>query len=460
MISAAQDPGASSGGLRRILGPLSVGCVGVGAAIGSGIFATPHVAARYVQSPWTILVLWLVAGIITLLQTLVTAELATRMPRAGGEYQYLREAYGPFAAFFFGWSFTIFIVGGGSGTIAAMFGDVTSELLRLNGSWASPLLGCAAIVVVAGVNAAGLRTGAVTQNVLTFAKTAALVGIAVGALVVSHRAVPVSTVARVSHDYGSVEAFFLALLPVFWSYTGATDSAKMAEETRNSSRSLPRALCGSALLLMGVYLLYNYALLCGASTVEMVINPNVPTYVFIKAGYRSAGNALLAVVAVVCLGAISSTVLANVRVMYAMARDGLAPAIFGRMSDGQAPIAAIVLAAVLACAFVVNRRFEEILRIYFLASAVLFGLTYLSLIIFRRREGRGAVAVADVFRMPLAVPVAAFLVAIEAALAVNIVVSDIREKSPDSLFTGLMLAGMAGFYLIWRWRGERRVMQG
>ena len=452
MTSGAEPPRGTGGGLRRILGPISVGCVGVGAAIGSGIFATPHEAAKYLQSPWTILALWVVAGLITLLQTMVTAELATRMPRAGGEYQYLKQAYGPFAAFFFGWSFTIFIVGGGSGTIAALFGDVTAELLRFGGAWASPLLGCAAILVVAGVNAVGLRTGAVTQNVLTFTKTAALIGIAIGAMAVSRRGVPVAEVAATSGAGGPVESFFLALLPVFWSYTGATDSAKMAEETRDTSRSLPKALCGSALLLTVVYLVYNYALFCGASPEEMASHPNVPAHVFIKAGYPAAANVLLAIAALVCLGAISSTMLANVRVMYAMARDRLAPRAFGRMSNEQSPIAAIVLAAALACAFVINRRFEKILRIYFLASAVLFGLTYLSLIIFRWRESRGARSEGRIFRLPLAVPIAVFLVAIEAALAVNIIVSDIREKSPDSVYTGLMLAAMAGLYWLWRWR--------
>jgi APA family basic amino acid/polyamine antiporter len=432
-----------------MLGPVSVGCVGVGAAIGSGIFATPHEAARHLHSPWAILVLWVIAGTITFLQTLVTAELATRMPRAGGEYQYLKEAYGPFAAFFFGWSFTVFIIGAGAGTIAALFGDVTCELLQLHGHWASAALGCAAIIAVAILNATGLRTGAITQNILTIAKALALVGIAIGAVVLSGRMIPVPSFSPRPHSAaGPVESFFLALLPVFWSYTGATDSAKLAEEAKDSSRSLPLALGGSALLLTIVYFLYNYALLCGASATEMAEQKNVPAFVFAKAGHPSAAGALLAIAALVCLGSISSTLLANVRVLFAMARDGLAPKLFATMSDRQSPIAAIILAAALGCAFVVNRRFEEILRIYFLASAVLFGLTYLSLIIFRRREHSGEWP--NIFRLPLAVPIVLLLVAIEVAMAANIVIGDIRDGSPDCIYTVLMLTAMASFYFIWR----------
>lgn len=454
-MSDQSERGETQGSLRRMLGPISVGCVGIGAAIGSGIFATPHEAAKYLHSPWMILALWIVAGFITFLQTLVTAELATRVPKAGGEYQYLKDAYGPFAGFFFGWSFTLFIVGGGAGTIAALFGDVVAELLRLQAPWASALLGCSAIITVAVVNAVGLRSGAVTQNILTIAKTLSLVGIAIAAVTVSGRLTPAANPGpAVQLSAGPVETFFLALLPIFWSYTGATDSAKLAEETRDSSRSLPRALCGSAVLLTVVYLLYNYALFCAASPDEMALHQNVPTYVFARAGFQSAGNVSLAVAALVCLGAISSTILANVRVLFAMARDGLAPKIFAKMSEGQSPAAAIVLATILACSFVINRRFERILRIYFLASALLFGMTYLSLIIIRWKQRRSARS--NVFRMPFGLPVVVVLVAIEIAIAVNIIRGDIRDRSPDSLYTLCVLAGMVVFYVIWRRFGMAR----
>ncbi len=457
------NPGSSPSpphALRRVLGPVSVACVGMGAAIGSGIFATPGEAARHLASPWLILLVWLAAGVITLLQTLVTAELATRFPKAGGEYQYLKEAYGEFAGFFFGWSFVVFILGGGAGTIAALFGGFAAELAGINSAWASPAFGCAAVAAVVIVNAAGLRAGAVTQNLLTIAKVAALVGIAAGAMIIARRWTPApSEGPAAAYGEGWMSAFFMAMLPVFWSYTGATDSAKLAEETRDVRRALPRALCGTALALTVVYVLYNYALLCAMPPEVMAGKRSVPSLVFERAGIGYLGNLLLGISALVCLGAVSSTILANVRVMFAMARDGLAPRMFGRMSEGQSPIAALVLGGALACAFVVNRSFEQILRIYFMASTVLFGLAYLSLIVFRRREGRG-VSSTDVFRLPAGPWIAGGLVILEAALAVNIVMADIRNRTRDSLWTLAFLAAMAVFYVLWKRMGWGRVETG
>lgn len=438
--------------LRRVLGPVSVASVGVGAAIGSGIFATPGVAAQHLASPWMILAIWLLAGVITLLQSLVTAELATRFPRAGGEYQYLKEAYGEFAAFFFGWSFTIFIVGGGAGTIAALFGDFSAELLRMPQRWASPALGCAAIVAVLAVNVVGLRAGAVTQNILTFLKTAALLAIAIGAMWAARRMTPMPSTAAVPHGHeGSLEAFFLALLPVFWSYTGATDSAKMAEETRDVHKSLPRALCGSALLLTALYTFYNYALFCAASPGDMAGHRSIPSFIFARNGAGRLGDLMLAASALVCLGAVNSTILANVRVTYALARDGLAPGILARMSRRQAPIASLIVGGALACLFVLNRGFEQILRIYFMASTVLFGLTYLSLVIFRRRDRHlSRPFPTHALRLPYGSLIAIFLLGLEIALAAHIVWSDWARRSHDSLWTLAFLAATAGFYLIWK----------
>ena len=130
-----------------MLGPSTAVSVGVGGAIGSGIFGAPGVVANLIDSPRMILLIWLLCGGITMMQSLVSAELATRFPQAGGEYQYLKAAYGEFAAFFFGWSGTIFIIGGGGGTIAAALGEFAADLFGLAQPWAPPVLGCCAIVV-------------------------------------------------------------------------------------------------------------------------------------------------------------------------------------------------------------------------------------------------------------------------------------------------------------------------
>lgn len=438
--------------LRQILGPVSVACVGIGGAIGSGIFATPGEAATYLGSPWMILGVWLAAGFVTLLQSMVTAELATRFPRAGGEYQYLKEAYGDFAAFFFGWSFTVFIVGGGAGTIAAAFGEFVAELLVMDQPWAAPLFGCCAICTVGTINALGLKTGAVTQNLLTFLKTAAVLSIAIGAMVVAGRVTPAPrTIATEGMPVFGLEAFLLALMPAYWSYTGATDSAKLAEETKDVHKALPLALMSTVGVLTLVYLFYNYALLCAVSPAEMAGRRSVPALIFSGIKAYPINDMVLIASAMICLGAISSVFLANIRVTYALARDGLTFSALGRMTRAQAPAASILVGGSLACAFVIQRGFTQILHIYFLASAVLFGLTYLSLIVFRLRDRRtGQGFPRGVFRTPYGIAVAVLLIGFEIAIAGSIIATDVRKKSLDSLYTVGLLAGLAVLYLVWR----------
>ena len=445
--------------LRRLVGSVTVVCVGVGAAIGSGIFATPGEVAAYLSSPWLILLIWVVTGFITLLQTLVTAELATRFPKAGGEYQYLKEAYGDFAAFFFGWSFTIFVVGCGGGAIAAALGGFAAELLRVERTWAAPLLGCAAVIAVTAVNALGLRTGAFTQNLLTIMKTIALLAIGIGAWMVSGRLTPApAAAANPPAGTVSIEVFFLALLPVFWSYAGATDSAKLAEEVKDVRRALPRALVGSALLLTAVYCLYNYALLCAISPGEMAGRRSVPALAFGRVEGLPVSDLILLASLLICLGSISSVFLATVRVTYALARDGLTFRFLGRMSAGQAPVASLIAGGTIACGFVLSRSFGEILRIYFMGSTVLFGLTYLSLIVFRMRDRRQGRAFPDgVYKAPAGTLQAVFLILLELAIAVSIAVADVKtwfdpekESTYDSLSTLGLLAALALLYGVWR----------
>lgn len=450
-----------------MLGSATVVCVGIGAAIGSGIFFTPGEAAIHLTSAGWILAAWVVAGFITLLQSLVTAELATRFPEAGAEYQYLKAAYGDFAAFFFGWAFTVFVIGGGAATIAAALGEFAAALFELKSPWAAPVLGGLAIVGVLVVNLMGLKTGALAQNALTLLKVVALLTIAAGVLVVSGRVTPASAAptGTTSCSVPSFDAFMLALLPVFWAYSGATDSAKLAEEVKDVHRALPRALLGTVLLLTAVYVAYNYALLCALTPAAMAGARSVPALVF--SGVEGSAISRLVLVAgiLICLGAISSVFLANVRVPFALARDGLTFRWLGRMSHRQAPVGALIVVAVIACALVLNRSFREILQIYFLASAVLFGLNYVSLIVFRVRDRRAGLPFPPhAYKAPAGGFIVALLVVFELAIAERIIAADARTwqdaatpNSYDSLLTLALLAALAVLYLLWsRLRGARR----
>ncbi|MBX3396656.1 MAG: APC family permease [Phycisphaerae bacterium] len=478
VTASTSAPSGDGKSLRQIIGAVSIVGVGVGGAIGSGIFRTPGELAQLVQSPWHILGLWAAAGVLTLMQSLVTAELATRMPEAGGEYQYLKAAYGRFAAFIFGWSFTIFIIGAGGATIAAALGDFAATLCGLNPANASPRFACAAIALVTGINCLGLRTGAITQNLLTGLKVASVIGIAAGAMIVAGRWIPAeapaqtvstasSSIDAVAHGtavpmsfWGKSALLFQAMLLAFWPYTGATDPAKLAEETRDVRHAMPRALVTTVVILTIVYMLYNYALLCAMPPSTTAARPDVHSAIFHDVKGLPIETLILIASILICLGALSSVFLANTRVTFALARDGLTFQLLGRMSPHQAPTASLIACGAIACAFALSRGFSQILSIYFMGSTILFGLAYASLIVLRRRDAAlNQPFPSDAFRLPGGIPIACVLILVEVAIAASLVHADVMtwsgpagQRSYDTLYSLSFFGVLAIFFLAWRRR--------
>ena len=428
--------------LQRVIGGPTALLIGMGVAIGSGIFRTPGAVAGPLHAPWLIILVWMLGGLVAMMQGLVTAELATRFPKAGGDYVFLREAYGRFPAFFFGWAFTLFGVGGGAALIAISFGDFSVELFTLEPSWSGPLA-AVAIVAVTAINAAGLRTGAGTQNVLTCLKIAALLAIVVIGFAWDRPATVTTSAPTGPPEPITLAVFLTAAMPVLWSYFGATDPAMMAEEIKDVRRALPRALIGSVVALTALYVAVNLALLCVVPAGEMVGVASVPGEAMRRLFGPTGGRAMLLIGMLVCLGTLSSTVLATIRVTFALARDGLAFTVLSRMSASQAPVPALVLIAAFAITLVLTRGFEKVLGIYFFATAILFGLSYASLIVFRLRERTFP---KTVFRCPFGVVLASALILLEVALAANIA----NNQPRDAWYTVIVLAAVAALYLVWK----------
>jgi len=428
--------------LKRVLGVPTALFVGMGVAIGSGIFRAPGEVADSLQAPWLILLAWIVGGVFVLMAGMVTAELSTRFPRAGGEYVYLREAYGEFVAFFFGWSYTVFIIGGGAAIIARAFGDFGCELLGVPATWAGPIA-AAAIVAVTGVNAVGLRTGAGFQNVLTGAKVLALLAIVVVGFTCGTE--PIDFFASPPRTSTSSLLVLLStgVIPVLWAYDGTTDSVKMAEEVRDVRRAMPRALIGSALAITLLYVLVNVAFLRIMPAAEMAGLSSVPGEAMRRVFGPAGRTLMLAVAMLVFLGTLSSTLLATIRVTFALARDGLAFRFMARMSKDQAPVPAFVVVAGFAMVLVLTRTFTEVLRVYFFAGVILFGLSYASLVVFRLRE---AFFPPEVYRCPAGIFQAFTLITIQLALAIGLVLSN----PWDAVYTTILLTVFGLLYFVWK----------
>lgn len=415
--------------------------VGLGVAIGSGILRTPPLVAQQLGTGWAVLLAWALGGLAIFVSSLVMAELATRFPRSGGEYAWLREAYGPFVAFFFGWAYTIFMVGGGAATIAAAFGDAAHGLFG-----GLPAKGWAglAVVTVVGANMAGLKTGAALQNVLTVFKVLIVLGIVGAGVLLTDSPPPVDSSAP-----GLPSAWIAAVLPVIWAYAGSTDAVKLGGEIENPQRAIPRALFAGAAALTLIYVLVNAGLLAVLG-VDGLAASTLPMNVVAERAFGPTGRGLVAAgSAIVFLGGLSSTVLATVRVAWALGQDGHGFGVLGKMSARQAPVGALAVVGFIALGFAVWKDFESILGIYFLAGSILFGLVYASLLVFRRRDRTSGTKPEGIFRCPAPTVLVGLMLLLQGGMAVGVVMN-----SPWDAVATFGLLGVVA--LAWRVSGGRR----
>lgn len=311
----------------------------VGGIIGSGIFLTAGQIATAVHTPLFFFGVWLVGGLVSLLACFAFAEMGAMFPEAGGQYVFLREAYGEFPAFLYGWM--IFSVGQ-SGTIAALavgfaeyfgailpFASAHAEVITVAG-WTltrGNLVAVGSIILLTGINVIGLKRGSALINVATWAKFAAigifvLLGLTIGRGAWSNYSVslPLDRPPTLAHV---VSAFGVALIAVFWAYDGWVYITWVAGEVKDPQKTLPRAMVLGVLLVGVVYLavnvVYLYALPITRVAQEMTIARTAAVYLFSP----GAGRWLGALIALSCFGAMSCAILSSARVSYAMARDGV-----------------------------------------------------------------------------------------------------------------------------------------
>jgi APA family basic amino acid/polyamine antiporter len=310
----------------------------VGGIIGSGIFLTAGQIATAVHTPLFFLGVWLVGGLVSLLACFAFAEMGAMFPEAGGQYVFLREAYGDFPAFLYGWM--IFTVGQ-SGTIAALavgfaeyfgailpFASAHAEVTTIAG-WTltrGDLVAVASIILLTAINVIGLKRGSTLINVATWAKFAAigifvLLGLAIGRGAWSNYSVsvPLDQPPTVGHV---VSGFGVALIAVFWAFDGWVYITWVAGEVKDPQKTLPRAMVLGVFLVGVVYLAVNVVYLYALPITGVAQETTIAQVAAVRLFSPSAGRWLGAVIALSCFGAMSCAILSSARVSYAMARDG------------------------------------------------------------------------------------------------------------------------------------------
>ncbi len=465
-MSSPQAPSSESGFLRK-LGLVDTTFLVIGAVVGSGIFMTPGLIAAGLPSPGLLLVVWLAGGLITLCGALSFAELGAMYPQAGGQYIYLREAYGPGAAFLFGWAFFGFIMCGGLAALAVAFAEFLGSFVPILSTGhvlfrvealglpyslsAGQIVAAASIFLLTFLNSFGIRSGAIVQNVLTVIRlgtVAALVGLGVlfGVKSGGSNFHPLFPAGPGFPDI--LKPIGLALVAVFWTYDGWYSVNCTAEEIRDPERNIPRGLTIGVLAVTGIYVLVNlvYLLALPLDRLKGVVRVGE---LAASALFGDGGAALFsALVMVSIFGCLDANLLFGPRVFYAMARDGHFFRAMGRLGGrSRVPIGALWGQAAWSAVLCLSGTYESLYEYMVFALLLFFAATGLAVFVLRRR----APDLARPYRtwgFP-AVPV------IFIAMSLAVFASIVANQPLKSLAgVGLLAAGVP-VYLIWKGRGER-----
>ncbi len=447
---------SSAPALERRLGPLDAAAVVVSNVIGSGILITPAFIAATAPNAQAMMGAWLAGGLLAFAGAMAYAELAALRPRAGGEYVYLQEAFGPLAAFLTGWTS---FVAGFSGAIAASAVGFASYLGRFVPSAADPtplvslplgplslslsrqtLIATLLVWALSWVHIRGLGPGRLVQNALAVTKVVFLLGfvaagLSIGRGSVGHFSLGGST---------SAGGFLLALIPVMFSYSGWNAAAYVAEEIRNPARNVPLALgLGTAAVIL-VYLALNLLYIYAMPVPELAgLQVRVVDAAADRLFGAGAGDLLAFITLFIVAGSISAMVFAGPRVYYAMARDGLFLRAAGQIHPRyRTPAVSIAAQAAWSTLLLLSGTFGQLVDYTGFAVVLFAGAAVLGLFVLRFRNP-GASRPFSALGYPLA---PAVFVLASAALVVNAI-----WRNPGPSAAGLLVIA-AGLPLYWFFR--------
>src|SRR5213592_1540282 len=422
----------------RRLGLFSGTMAVVGGIIGGGIFRTPATVAERLRSPGLVLLAWVIGGIVALIGAFCWGELGQRRPRAGGGYVYLRETFGSLPAFLYGWTLVLVIATGAIAAVAVTFADYTLALVGLPHTYSVPLA-VAAIVFLAGINYVGVRPAAITQNIFTILKLAALAMLIGAGTFLGAAATPSAAPSPPLH----LAALGPALVPVLFTYGGWQQTNFIAEEIVEPERNLPRALVLGVAIVVAVYLLTNIAYL-RVLGVDRLAASTAPAADTMRAMLGPVGAKIIAAgIAVSTFGFLNLVILVTPRVLQAMAADGVFFRRFAVLHPTyQTPTAAIVALALCAVALTLTGTFGQLVDYVTFGDWIFFGLTVAGLFVYRAREqGAG-------FRVP-GYPVTPALFVLAAAFVVYSAIASNPKNA--AIGAGLIALGIPAF-LYWRSR--------
>ena len=430
--------------LLRVLGLWEATSIVMGVMIGTGIFIVPAEITRAVGSREAALAVWAVAGLFSLLGVLSFAELAAMLPQAGGQYVFLREAYGPLLGYLCGWSFFVATQTGGISVLAVGFSEYLNEFLPLT-PWEQKAAAAAAIAVLTAINYLGVREGGAVQSVLTGLKVGAialviLLGyVLVRGLPAGQAALPAPT----SHRFFA--SFGVAMVAAFWAYEGWNVCTFAAGEVKRPERNLPLALILGTGAVIVTYLLLNLVYYHVLPMDQMARSSRVGADAAVRI-FGHTGSYLVSLLIIIStLGSLNGSILAAPRVYYAMAEDGLFFRWCARVHPRfHTPHLALVVQGAWAILLVAAGTYQQLFTYVIFAAFMFYALGAFAVVVLRRKRP-DAPRPYRVWGYPY-VPMA-FVLGTAWFLA-----NTLREEPREAGLGALTLA--AGLPVYWFWRRQ------
>jgi APA family basic amino acid/polyamine antiporter len=452
-----ETKGTAPPSLLRGLGPWDGTLITIGSILGSAIFLAAADVARAVPHAGLLLLLWAVGGLLTMAGALTYAELGAMFPKAGGQYHFLKEAYGPFWGFLFGWASFINIMSGGLAALAAGFGEYLGSFIPFfstkhvlfmipvgrwhwapNGGQAAGGLALAFLTVL---NYFGVKQGAVFQNVLTLLKIGSILFLALAGFVATARATP--DLFAPLPPGGLATALGVGMIAVFWSYDGWYGVTNVAGEMRDPGRNLPRSLLAGTLAVMVLYLVMNAVYLRALPVGEMADSARIGERAASILLGPSAARLVSGAILLSIFGCLSATILWAARIYLPMAEDGVFFRSLARIHPRyHTPTTSIVAQGLWAIALTFSGTYDQLFTYVIFAVFLFHAMTGAAVFVLRRARP-DAPRPYRVWGYPV-------LPLVFTATALAFVINTLVEKPRESGLGLLLLALGLPAYLWWR----------
>ena len=426
--------------LKRVLSLMDATMINAGGIIGSGIFMVPATVALYTASSSLFFMVWILGGVVSLFGALSVAELGAAMPKAGGQYVFLNEAYGPVWGYLYGWSAVVVINTASMAAVGVAFAEYLKFFYPIS-NLAVKEIAIFSIILLTIINIVDVKSGARFQNVFTFAKLGAILGvILLGLFLEGGSTQNFSPLFTDRSPLSLIGPLGLAMVAVLWTFDGWIFVTYVAGEVKNPERNIPLSLILCMVIVVTVYLALNTVLVYVLGFDQMIGSE----LVMADAASKFIGGKGAAIVTIIILisliGANNGFILTSARINYAMARDNRffkqAAIIHPKF---QSPANALIIQCIWACILTFSGTFNQLITYIIFASWIFYGMSAGAVIILRKKKP-------DMER-PYQIPFYPWIPIIFILFAIFLTVNTILEAPRDAAIgTGLILAGLPLYY--------------